>query len=157
MYDAEHSNDLKNIGVRQSEGDWLMNNRVPPEGWGIWIGRCVPPSQMHWVHAAFRILDSDVLPASLTAEDRIPNSQTTAFSIGQFYFFAMSAVGPEIANGWDWRTARRARVRLQRIWPLRSRGLFWPPPLMAEDDVKSFGTAFIRYMDDLALRVGYAV
>jgi hypothetical protein len=152
---AEHSNDLKNIGIRQPERDWFMNCRTPPSGWRIWVGRCNPPSQMQWVHAAFRILDTDILPATISDEDRIPNAQTTAFSIGQFYFFAMSAA-PEIVSGWDWRTARRARSRLQQIWPPKSIRIFWPPPLMSEEDVVSFGTAFMRYFEGLALKAGYA-
>jgi hypothetical protein len=153
---AEHSNELKNIGIRQSERDWLMNHQTPPSGWRIWVGRCNPPSQMQWIHAAFRILDVDVLPAVISERDRIPNAQTTAFSIGQLYFFAMSAAGPEIAGGWDWRTARRATNRLQQIWPQKSVRIFWPPPLLTEEDVKSFGTAFVRYMEELALKAGCA-
>lgn len=153
---AEHSNELKNIGVHQSEREWFMNHLTPPKGWRIWVGRCNPPSQMQWIHAAFRILDVDILPPFISKEDRIPNAQTTAFCIGQFYFFAMSAASPEIVRGWDWRTATRARGCLAQISPQKSVSISWPLPLIREDDIKLFGTAFVRYMEGLALKAGYA-
>jgi hypothetical protein len=153
---AEFSNnDEALVGIPQADRDWLMRTQTVPKGWGIWIGKRKVGSQGYrWIHAAFPILDADDLPAVVSDKDRAPNSQTTAFTIGELYFFAFSSL-PRIADGWDWRTARRARRRLERIFPQRYLAIFWPPSPMNDRDAIDFGHAFLRYSEDLAKRRGY--
>jgi hypothetical protein len=103
---------------------------------------------------AFRISEFEDIPPVSGSEDRQPNSQTTAFTIGELYFFSFSSL-PSIAEGWDWRTARRARSRLERIYPQQHMAIFWPPPLMSHEDGINFSDAFRRYNDDLAKRKGW--
>ena len=144
------------IGVRQCDRDWLKDTQTAPSNWKIWIGRHRPvSSDMRWVHVVGTILDADVLPATLSDADRRPNTQTTSFTIGELYFFAMSTPYPAIANTWNWRTARRARGRLVQIWPHTSMGIFWPMPLMTDADAASFGTAVARDFDERAIRFGH--
>jgi hypothetical protein len=67
----------------------------------------------------------------------------------------MSSVFPEITRGWDWRTAPHAHVKLSPIWPIKNNSVCWRIADMTDDDAQSFATVFVRYSDDLALRVGY--
>ncbi len=152
------SRDNVKVAVSQPDRTWLMNNRTPPLDWRIWIGRHkkIAPSGQ-WVHVTLPMTDSDDLPEVLSDDDRLPKLQTIAFTVGQLFAVAMSCHYPGITGIWDWRTARRARTRLEQIWPVKQMTLFWPPPTMTDADAESFGTAFLRYSDKLAKRAGYRV
>lgn len=150
------ANDQKRIAIPQSDRTWIMQNGTPPPGWAIWIGhytRQQNPSQ--WVKAGFPVLNTDELPEAVSDDDRIPTLQTTAFSVGDFYAFAMSSHFPEIPKGWDWRTAPDARSLLKPIWLPTIPVIEWPPPAMSDTDALSFSSSVIRYFDDLAMRKGY--
>lgn len=154
---GEHSTKpMKIVGIPQSDRDWLMNNLTAPNTWRIWIGRRRMVSRDgRWIHAAFPILNAENLPDVMNDDDRLANSQTTAFTIGELFIFAMSTPFPEIAIGWDWRTARRARNRLEQIWSIKYHAIFWPPPTMTDEDGRFFGTAIVRYFEDRAKKTGY--
>ena len=127
-----------------------------PNDWRIWIGRYERRAwRGQWIHAGLPVLDTKNLPSVATLDERLPNTQTTAFVIGKLYAFVMSSAFPELPRLWDWRTAPRALSCLRRIWPIRGFPLPWPPDDMTDTDAESFATAFVRYSDDLALRVGY--
>jgi len=145
------------ITVPQAERNWLMNNRTaPPETWRIWLGRCpVPWRRRQWVRTTAPILDAKKLPNAVTAEDRLPNTQATAFKVGKLYVATLNCPFPTITQGWDWRTAPRALSRLQQIWPISRHILMWPAADMSNKDASSFATAWKRYSDNLAKRVGY--
>jgi hypothetical protein len=154
---AEHlSRDPRQITISQSERDWLMQNQTAPSEWRIWIGRYQRRSwPRQWVRATFPILDSKVLPEVVSAADRLPNTQTTAFVVGKLFVFAMSGPFRQITRGWDWRSAPAGRSRLQQIWPVEKAPIYWPAGDMTDTDAESIATAFVRYSDDLASRVGY--
>ncbi len=154
---AEYSdNERSLVGVSPGEREMLMNRHLPPHGWRIWIGRVESaPTRMRWIHSAFPILDADELPATVSEDDRRPNGQTTSFVVGKLFFFTVSTPFPGLMDGWDWRTARRARSRLEPIWPIKYPVIYWPPPSLSSDDVASVGTSLTRYFEDLALRKGY--
>jgi len=67
----------------------------------------------------------------------------------------MSDEDPMIPMGWDWRTDPAARECLTQIWPIQHPTVFWPVRDMTDWQAESFATAFKRYSDDLATRVGY--
>jgi hypothetical protein len=148
------SQDEARVAVPQSDRTWLMEKRSPPPGWCIWIGhypRLENPTQ--WVKASFPVLDANELPDTITDRDLAPTLQTTAFSVGNLFAFAMSCHFPEIPRGWDWRTAPTARDLLQLIWPTNPTAIDWPPLPMSDDDASSFSTAVIRYYEDFAQRL----
>src|SRR5271169_2752578 len=108
-----------------------MENRTPPPGWCIWIGHY--PRQKNatqWVKGSFPVVNADKLPDTLSGDDLAPTLQTTAFSVGNLFVFAMSSRFPEIPKGWDWRTAPSARERLKPIWPTSPKVIDWPPSPM---------------------------
>jgi hypothetical protein len=151
------SRDPRRVAISQVDRSWLMNNTTVPANWCIWIGRYrwhrdVPQSS----HLSAHVLGSDSLPDHLTDEHTRPNTQTTTFSLGEFFAFAMSSEFAEISHGWDWRTAPSANVKLRKIWPIQQSSVAWQPPEMSDSEARSYPVAFARYMDDLALRVGYA-
>jgi hypothetical protein len=155
---GEHlSGERRRIAVPQSDRTWLMEKRSPPPGWCIWIGH-YPRSQerMQWVKASFPVVDSDHLPETISNDDLSPTLQTTAFSVGDLYAFAMSSHFPEIPRGWDWRTAPSAREFLWPLWPPNGSVAEWPPAAMSDADAQSFAGSVVRYFEDLALRKGYA-
>lgn len=91
------SNDRQRIAIPQSDRTWLKEHGTPPAGWAIWIGhypRQQNPTQ--WVKASFPVINADELPEILSDYDRTPTLQTTAFSVSDFYAFAMSSHFPEI-------------------------------------------------------------
>jgi hypothetical protein len=152
------SRDSVKVAIPQSDRTWLMNAQTAPPDWRIWIGRhkkLAPSGQ--WVHVTLPISDSENLPEVLSDDDRLPKLQTTAFTVGQLFAVAMSSHFPRITGLWDWRTARRARTRLEQTWPVKYATIFWAPPIMTDADADSFGTAFMRYSDNLAKHVGYRV
>jgi hypothetical protein len=103
-----------------------------------------------WVKASFPVVNADKLPETMTEEDLTPTMQTTAFSVGNLFAFAMSCHFPEIPRGWDWRTAPAARDLLKPIWPTSSTAVNWPPSSMSDDDARSFSAAVVRYYEDFA-------
>jgi len=155
---GEHlSRDKKRIAISQSDRNWLMNRQSAPSDWYIWIGRYERQKwQPQWVKASFPVLNTEYIPDAVTLDDRRPTLQTTAFTVGQLFAFAMSCHFPEIPRGWDWRTATGARTLLKRVWPLEECTLSWPPFTMTDSDAGSFSGAVIRYFEDLAIRKGYA-
>ncbi len=154
---GEHlSQDQARVAVPQSDRTWLMEKGTPPSGWCIWVGhypRQTNPTQ--WVKASFPIVNADKLPDTISDEDLAPTMQTTAFSVGNLFAFAMSCHFPEIPIGWDWRTAPRARDILTRVWPIRSPMIAWPPSPMSDDDARSFSEAVVGYYEDFARRRGF--
>jgi len=145
------SGDQARVAIPQSDRTWLMQKGTPPPGWCIWIGhypRQQNPTQ--WVKASFPVANVDELPETPTAEDLAPTMQTTAFSVGDLFAFAMSCHLAEIPMGWDWRTAPEARNLLKRIWPPHSDEINWPPPPMSDDDAQSISTSVVRYFEDFA-------
>lgn len=151
---SEHlSRDPKQIAISQAEREWLMRNRTPPSGWGIWIGRHhVREWVGQWVHATFPVASS---AKNIANENRLPNTQTTAIQIGALFIFVMSSAFADIPQLWDWSTAPRARRCLRQLWPHKSGTLVWPGLDMTDDDADTFAKAFYRYSDDLAQRGGY--
>jgi hypothetical protein len=151
---SEHvSRDPKQIAISQAERDWLMNKRTPPDEWRIWIGRHRSqgwPGQ--WVHATFPVASA---AKNITNEDRQPNTQTTAFQIGELFVFVMSSIFPDIPKVWDWENTPRARRCLRQLWPHVGGTLIWPGLDMSDADADTFAKAFYRHSDDLAQRAGY--
>jgi hypothetical protein len=145
------------VTVPQLERDWLMNNRVPPDGtWRVWIGRCSEPWRgQQWVRTTSIILDAEKLPNAVMTDDRVPNTQATAFKIGKLYIATFNCPFSSITQGWDWRTAPRALSRLQQIWPIIRQVIVWPAADMTAKDASFFATAYKRYSDDLARSVGF--
>jgi hypothetical protein len=147
------SRDSTKIAISQGERDWLMNNRIPPEGWRIWIGRHhVKNWAGQWIHATFPFASSGM---NIPNEHRLPNTQTTAIQIGALYIFVISSVFGVIPRIWDWSNAPRARRCLRQLWPHNNGTLIWPGLDMSDDDADTFARAFHRYNDDLAQRCGY--
>lgn len=155
---GEHfSREGRRIAITQSDRDWLMNRQSAPAGWAIWIGHYEREScPTQWVKATFPILDVEDIRDVKATDARRANLQTTAFTLGQLFVFAMSCEFPEIATLWDWRTAVGARVNLRRIWPAPVSEIKWPPPSFGDARAKAFASAVIRYYEDLAIRTGYA-
>jgi hypothetical protein len=145
------------ITVPQADRDCLMRNGTAPLGtWRIWIGRCSSEWEgQQWVRITAPILDAANLEKAVAADERRPNTQTTAFKIGKLYVATMNCPFPEITQGWDWRTAPRALNRLQQVWPIARHIVAWPNADMTGKDAKVFATAWKAYSDSLAKRVGY--
>jgi hypothetical protein len=150
------SSDRRRIAIPQSDRRWLMERKCLPLGWHIWIGhyeRKNWPAQ--WVKAGFPIVNADVLPPEISNEDKRPTMQTTTFTVGKLFVFAMSSEFPEIPAGWDWRTAPSARNKLVKLWPITVSSIEWPPEAMNDADADAFAGAVMFYFEDLAKRTGY--
>jgi hypothetical protein len=144
------SADRKRIAIPQSDRTWLMDRKTAPPGWHVWAGhyeRRDWPAQ--WVKAGFPIVNADELPAVISDEDKRPTMQTTAFTVGKLFVFAMSSEFPEIPAGWDWRTAPLARTKLVKLWPTTEQTIKWPPESMDDVDADAFAGAVIFYFEDL--------
>ena len=48
-----------------------------------------------------------------------------------------------------------ANTKLHRIWPIEKQEIIWPQAEMTDAEAESYPVAFVHYMDNLALRVGY--
>jgi hypothetical protein len=150
------SQEERRVTVSQADRSWFMAHSEAPSNWSIWIGRyrwhrSVPQSS----HLSLHVLDSDTLPEHLVDEHHRPNTQTTSFCVGQLFAYAMSSQFSTIPRGWDWRTASTANTKLHRIWPIETPEIIWPPAEMTDAEAESYPVAFVHYMDNLALRVGY--
>jgi hypothetical protein len=150
------SSDRSRIAVPQSHRTWLMDYKRPPAGWVIWAGhyeRLNWPAQ--WVKAGFPIVDADELPEEMSDDEKRPTMQTTAFTVGKLFVFAMSSEFAEIPAGWDWRTAPLARTKLVKIWPTTGQAVGWPPPTMSDADADAFAGAVMFYFEELAQQRGF--
>jgi hypothetical protein len=145
------------IAISQSDRDWLRSTLTAPKDWRIWIGHCEEWARKEqWVHVTLPIFDSENIPETVTDNDRLPNTQTTAFKIGKLYAFSMSCPFPTTLFGWDWRTYPRAILFLHEIWPrAEGRVVAWPFARMATRDAEGIARAFLAYIEDLASREGY--
>jgi hypothetical protein len=141
------------VGVTQSERTWFKDTQTPPRNWGIWIGhRRMTSSEMQWFHAAFPISDPENIPEVADDGFAQANSQSTAFTIGDLFILSISTPFPEIVGGWRWQNFRSARARLHQIWPIQSLAIWGAPLLIMDAEAKRIGTAFVRYMEDVAKR-----
>jgi len=141
--------------ISESDRAHLMKEHEPSSSWRIWIGRHRGAWPGQWARASFSILEADEIPSAVSRNDRSPTTQATTFTVGNLYVHAMSSRYPDVVQGWDWRTAPTANRCLFQIWPIVSPLAFWPLSDISEQDAQSFSTAFLRYSDELAQRVGY--
>lgn len=149
------SADRKRIAIPQSDRRWLMEHQTAPPAWHIWIGdyeRRDWPNQ--WAKASFPVVNADEVPAVPSGEDQRPTMQTTAFTVGRLFAFAMSSHFPEIPAGWDWRTAPLARTKLVKLAPPTGQIITWPPETMGDKDADAFAGAVMFYYEDFAKRRG---
>lgn len=155
---GEHiSDDTKRVSIPQSDREHLLTTQTPSNDWCIWIGRFERldwPGQ--WIHTTMPILDADDFSDLVPNDPRATKLQTTVFTIGQLFVFAMSCPIVGIANGWDWRTAPVALNKMIKIWPPQGHPTInWPPHSMSDREADFFATAVERYFHDLAIRKGY--
>lgn len=145
------------MAISQSDRNWLRATLTAPKNWRIWIGYCDQWARKEqWVHVTLPIFDSENLPEIVTDEDRLPNTQTTAFRIGKLYAFSMSTPFIRILERWNWPTYPRAILFLHEIWPrIDGRIVAWPFARMSALDAESTARALLTYSDDLAAREGY--
>jgi hypothetical protein len=149
---GEHlSQDEKRIAVPQADRIWLMAHSTAPPSWCIWVGRYRwQRATPQWVHVSIHVPNTDTLPDRVTEEQLRPNTQTTAFCVGEMSAFVMSSEFPEIPPGWDSRTAPSANFKLHRIWPIQQPVIQWSPAAMTDLEAQAYPVAFAHYMDDLA-------
>ena len=108
-----------------------------------------------WVRVILPIGSEKNIKKGLTDDLRTPYVQTTTFVVGELYISVLSGPFQPLIDIWDWRTARRARTRLEQIWPIKYLAIFFQPPSITDADAESFATAFERWSADVAKRTGY--
>jgi len=149
--------DPQKIVVTQAERWWLKDNLTAPSNWRIWIGRYKRKTWGgQWVRVTLPIRTAEEIQNGEISDLRTPNIQTVTFIVGELYVTVLSAPQHlhEIVDLWDWRTAARARNRLQQIWPIMHLSVLGAPPPITDDDAESFATAFKRWNDEIGKKTG---
>ena len=91
MTGAYTGGDLGRMPISQRDRNWLRFTLTAPKHWRIWIGHCDIWNNNHqWLHAMLPLLDAEDGPEGATKELRPPNTQTTAFKVGNLYALSMS-------------------------------------------------------------------
>jgi hypothetical protein len=146
---SEHlARNPQKIVVTQEERAWLMQHGRAPDTWRIWIGKFKRnkwPGQ--WIRITLPVIAEKDIPQVLSTDFRAPNVQTTTFIIGELYVHAMSSAFQSITDGWDWRSAPKARNSLNQIWPILSGSVPFGLLEFSDTDAESFATAYYRWHD----------
>jgi hypothetical protein len=143
---------IESKAVTQTERDWFMKNRIPPDNWRVWIGRF----QRHkwkgqWIHVNAPILGATDAPDLKPGDLAQPNTQATTFVVGELYVHVMSSTGyPELVQRWSWPFLSRLSRLLIQIWPSKESFVAWPTESMTDKDADTVPTILHKTIERAA-------
>jgi hypothetical protein len=112
---------LEMISIPQDDRTYLMNHRVPPRHWRVWISSYVPhPGLSVWNHHVMALEEED---ADVTFYVPAPsNTQTSAMCVGKhlFVYVMSSQVAEDLIR--RWRFPDQIKPLMLQIWPGPRRG-----------------------------------
>lgn len=135
------------IAIPQIDREYLKGHRRPPQqGWRIWIGNFKRGDWPgYWAHNLFSFTEEELAKGTYRASEK-PNTQTTAYVVGQLFVYVFSSAIPEVVT--LWRFDGRADTLLRRVWPPNDLDIGWPPSeTMLDRDADSIAAAFGRFFD----------
>jgi hypothetical protein len=137
--------DPSKAAVSYTQRRYLCKNQAVPPNWKIWIG--------HYVRGNWpAYLVHNPLPIS-SAQHRIkrlgtglprPNTQTTAFVVGQFYIFAASS-DTDIFDRWQ---VPGEGAKLAQIWPIRRNIVAWPTETLSDRGADQIAGSFFLAVEE---------
>jgi hypothetical protein len=114
--------------VTQAERDAFRESRDIPSGLRLWIAQCFSDK---WCNAYVRHAATMTLPGKPSPSSSAKNVQTTAFGIGQLFFYAMGSA----VEGVDLSNYIHLSNQFVPLWPLSGGNLQWPPASPINDSV----------------------
>ncbi|MQB21358.1 hypothetical protein DXT90_12050 [Agrobacterium tumefaciens] len=115
--------DPPTAAIPRSDYHYLMEHKLPPPNWHIWIG------SYHGKSWQVRVKHTSVHAASAFPLVMKPNLQSTSFGAGSLFVHAVSATqdglepSPPLISS------------MMKIWPPRTMSLHWPLPFVTDDDM----------------------
>ncbi len=123
--------DVRNLSVSAVDRKSLMETRVPPENWKIWIGNLDTEKwKAYYIHHRMKVLPDDA-PLELGHVETVPidvvngcarfyNTQTTTIIYEKLYIYAFSS---DVALF----TKEFSPGPVCQLWPIKEKELRWPP------------------------------
>jgi hypothetical protein len=78
-----------------------------------------------------------------------PNTQTTAFVVGQLYIFAASSV-TDVFDRWE--APGEGGAKLAQIWPIRRNIVAWPTKTLSDRDADQIAGSFFLAVEEIGRR-----
>jgi hypothetical protein len=125
--------------VTAEERRQFMKTQRPLPNWKIWIGS---NDDVNWkgryIHTTLPVYSSDDQGKRTSNNVLIPNTQTTTFTVNNLFIHELSSSVVEIDR-------QKISERLvQRIWPLLTKTIKWPPRPLTSNDAKLIAAAFFE-------------
>jgi hypothetical protein len=78
-----------------------------------------------------------------------PNTQTTAFVVGQLYIFAASSA-TDVFDGWQ--VPGHGGGKLAQIWPIRRNIVAWPTKTVTDREADQIAGSFFVAVEEIGQR-----
>jgi hypothetical protein len=126
---------------------YLRKARKPSDRWIIRIGHFVRRNwKAHLVHHTFPISSRKHRIQRDQAGSPRPNTQTTAFTVGQIYVFAATCPTDVFEQ---WRVTADGAGKLAQIWPIKRNVIGWPPTALTDREADTIAGAFFRFAEEV--------
>jgi hypothetical protein len=135
--------------VSTTYGDriYLRRAKKPSDRWKIFVGHFVRGGwKPHLIHHTFLITSPTHHLKRNQSGTHMPNTQTTAFTVGQLYIFAASSPTDVFEQ---WRVTADGAGKLMQIWPISRNILGWPPATLTDLEADIVSGAFFRFAEQV--------
>jgi hypothetical protein len=130
----------------------MMRRQLPPEKWGVWIGRFLtdkkkPESERYhpkWESHPFLLLPDSQAARRPDKKATFFNSHTSTQVIGELFIQILRSPMPDLIPRWRFATPNGGT--LFRIWPRTETSIVWPQQTLTDIDAVYTANAFMNFM-----------
>ena len=142
--------DPSKAAVSPTQRRYLCRNQAVPPNWKIWIGHYVRGNwRAHLVHHPLPISSAQHRIRRIDSGSPQPNTQTTAFVVGQLYIFAASST-TDVFDRWQ---VPGEGAKLAQIWPIRRNIVAWPTKTLSDRGADQIAGSFFHAVEEIGRRI----
>lgn len=125
--------------ISAEERKQFMTTQRPLPNWKIWIGTIDDENwKGRYIHTTLPVYSSNDVVKRTNNNVPVPNTQTTTFTVNKLFVHVLSSSVIEVDR------QKIAGRFAQRIWPLVTKSIKWPPRLLTPDDAEWIASAFFE-------------
>lgn len=137
----------------------MKEKRVPPSGWGVWIGNYDRKTWVEeWVSRPFSILSDAVLARRRSPETMSANSHATTQVFQKLFIHVVYCRNHRFVFGWRFSPPRVPTLsgHLVRIWPPIGHSTKWPRKFLTDADAAAVADAILNAVMTYTRNLGLA-
>jgi hypothetical protein len=125
--------------ISADERKQFMKTQNPLPNWKIWIGAIDDENwKGRYIHTTLPVYSPDDVVKRTENNVPVPNTQTTTFTVNKLYVHVLSSSVVEIDR------QKISQRFVQRVWPLLTKTIKWPPRFLMPDDAELIARAFFE-------------